>query len=572
MGASVAMGKQSTAAARRLVIAGVLVTLAACGGGGGNGGGGATTTTVSGKITFDRVPVGNSGLNFNGVSQAPARDVVVEAIHASNSSVLASTTTNSSGDYSLTVPVSTTIFIRAKAQMLKTGSGATWDFRVLNNASCQITQTTKSCALYALDGSQFNSGTASSTRNLNAPSGWGGSSYTGTRAAAAFAILDSVYRAKELLVAAQSSLAFPALDLYWSPTNRSSDSFCPSSGLIGTTSFVTVASGDTDDCSTPERALGGIYVLGEINDTDEFDQHVIAHEFGHYVETSFSRSDSIGGSHDFGEALDMRVAFGEGWGNAFSGVVLADPAYRDSPFGGFDMDANGNGNDGWYSEAAVGHILWDLFDAGVEPGIDDVQVPFSTMFSVMTNAQRVTPALTSIFSFADALMDAAPASTQAIDALLFAESVNGNDEFGTGEGDTGGETISLPVYQDLQLNSGPIVVCTSARFGRGNKLNNRRFLRLNVPTSTTVSITAEAAAGPLGSVPASDPDVYVWRQGELVLSGIGSGGTETTQQRQLASGLFVVEVLDFAYGDIRLSRSSSTDNTLHCMRVNAAGS
>ncbi len=30
---------------------------------------------------------------------------------------------------------------------------------------------------------------------------------------------------------------------------------------------------------------------------------------------------------------DLRVAFGEGWGNAFSGMVLGNPIYRDSQQG-----------------------------------------------------------------------------------------------------------------------------------------------------------------------------------------------------------------------------------------------
>ena len=65
-------------------------------------------------------------------------------------------------------------------------------------------------------------------------------------------------------------------------------------------------------------------------DTDEFDQHVIAHEFGHYIENNFSRADNIGGSHGLGDKLDPRVAFGEGFGYAFAAIVLNDPVARDS--------------------------------------------------------------------------------------------------------------------------------------------------------------------------------------------------------------------------------------------------
>ena len=66
------------------------------------------------------------------------------------------------------------------------------------------------------------------------------------------------------------------------------------------------------------------------NDTDEYDQHVVAHEFQHFLEDQVSRSDTPGGPHSLDERLDMRVAFSEGFANAFSAMVLNDPVYRDS--------------------------------------------------------------------------------------------------------------------------------------------------------------------------------------------------------------------------------------------------
>ena len=66
------------------------------------------------------------------------------------------------------------------------------------------------------------------------------------------------------------------------------------------------------------------------NDTDEFDQHVVAHEFHHFLEDAVSRADSVGGTHSLDERLDPRVAFSEGFANAFSAMVLDDPVYRDS--------------------------------------------------------------------------------------------------------------------------------------------------------------------------------------------------------------------------------------------------
>src|SRR4030043_594089 len=163
----------------------VLFFFAGCGGGGGNG---TSYISISGKITFDFVPATQtSGLDYSSTTQKPARGVVVEAIGASDSAILNSATTDSSGNYTVSAPVNTDIIIRVKAQMLKTGIPS-WDFQVVDN--------TNSKALYVMDNASFNSGTTNITdKNLNAPSGWEVSSYTSSRVAASFAILYTVYKA-----------------------------------------------------------------------------------------------------------------------------------------------------------------------------------------------------------------------------------------------------------------------------------------------------------------------------------------------------------------------------------------
>jgi len=320
-----------------------LLLVAGCGGGGGGGSGGSgASVTISGKITFDRVPFKaqlRAGRNFGGIIESPARNVVVEAVQPGNvfggETTVASTTTDANGDYSLQVPASTTMFIRAKAQMLKTGTAPTWNFKVLNNASND--------ALYVMDGTAASSGSASSTRNLRATTGWGGTTYTGTRTAAPFAILDTMYQVKALILSAKADTAFPALDLFWSVSNRPASPFCPDSGNIVSSLYTTFsASNPNDECSTPTAGRDGIYILGDFsqNDTDEFDQQVIAHEAGHYFEDQFSRSDSIGGEHAIDGKLDLRVAFGEGWGDAFGAMALNDPVYRDSSGANADSGFN----------------------------------------------------------------------------------------------------------------------------------------------------------------------------------------------------------------------------------------
>ncbi|MDY6948525.1 MAG: hypothetical protein SXG53_22720, partial [Pseudomonadota bacterium] len=352
------------------------------GGGGGGGGGSGGTITVSGRITFDRLlfrTSANGGLDGANPLESPARQVVVEAV--ANGTAVSTTTTDANGNYSFTVPANTSMLIRARARMEKAGAAPTWTFTVRNNAN--------SDAEYALEGATFNSGAIDQTRDLRARSGWGTNSYTGTRAAAPFAILDTVYQAKQLILGAAPSAQFEALNLFWSDQNRTDDGssswrFCPNTGDIGTSFYFSDPSNTTtDDCAQAALLPGGIYILGDFasgnGDTDEFDAHVIAHEFGHYFEDRFSRSDSIGGEHRGGDRLDLRVAFAEGWGNAFGAMSLGDPQYRDSSAGisqdfGFNLETGTSLNEGWFSEASVGEFLWDVF-ASFRGGVAVEHVP-----------------------------------------------------------------------------------------------------------------------------------------------------------------------------------------------------
>ncbi len=69
--------------------------------------------------------------------------------------------------------------------------------------------------------------------------------------------------------------------------------------------------------NSPSPTFGPIdsmVILGDAGvDTDEFDAHVIAHEWAHYFEDVMSRSNSEGGAHLLGESLDASLAFSEGF-------------------------------------------------------------------------------------------------------------------------------------------------------------------------------------------------------------------------------------------------------------------
>lgn len=556
--------------------------LAGCGGGGGSNTGGNISdgnggnspgpgqmVTISGRITFDRLPFSttpNGGLNPNAPVRLPAREVVVQAV--ANGGATVSTTTNGNGEYSLSVPANTMLFIRARAQM-KSDTAPTWSFTVKDN--------TRSDAVYTLDGDSSTSGTANQTRDLHAPSGWTGSSYTGTRAAAPFAILDTVYSAKEMIRSAAPAAAFPPLDLFWAATNKPAAPRCPDDGAIVTTSYV---SGEGNDgCSTPTPLPPGIYLLGDVTgggDTDEFDEHVIAHEFGHYFEDKFSRSDSFGGEHGIGERIDLRLAFSEGWGNAFSAMSLNDPVYRDSSGAGldedfsFNLESDSGTNEGWFSETSVGEFLWDVFDSAslTEPG-DGVALSFTPIYTVMTNDQKTTAAATSIFSFASALRTRNPGESSAIGSLLSGENIHGTGAFGDSETNNGGGVPQvLPVYLPVGIGPGnQAYACVSrqAGFQDKDKLGNRRLLSFVNDSARTVQIRVQGASNNVAHVAATDPDIFVFSRGVPIVSGTTAGSNVETVSPTLDAGTFIIEVYDDD-----LSASVPTDPRCMYVTITAA--
>ena len=534
-------------------IAAIVFALSACGGdddaggGGGGGGGGGPPGTVSGTATFDFVPAGSQGLNYTGTQARPIRGATVEIV--SGATVLATTKTDANGAYSVSVASNTSAFVRVKAELVQSG-GPSFDFRVLDN--------TNGDALYALDGPTFNTGTAASTQNVHAASGWGGSSYTSARSAAPFAILDTVYTAAQTVLAADATASFPALRVHWSTANR------PTLGISG------FPDPDTGEIGTSFFVPGvGIYLLGDDDvDTEEYDRHVIAHEWGHYFEDGFSRADNFGGPHTGGDRLDLRVAFSEGFATGLSGIVLTDPFYRDTrgpqqgQAGSINIEGGAQLNPGWYSEQSILETVYDLVDAASD-GSDALSLSFGAVYVAMRSGHvtAVTPA--SIFTFVTALKAVDPGSGPLIDALVGSQSIAAIvDEYGTNETNNANSAFPqdvLPIYTPITVNGPAVNVCSTDEFGGNttitgstNKLASRRYLRFNVGASVTHTFSAVATSIPGGATEA-DPDLVLHRSGPVQISegppalncaAIPATCSETFS-RTLTPGDYVLEVYEW---------------------------
>lgn len=515
--------------------------LGACSGGGSSScvPGSGVNVTVSGNITFDRVPLADSGaLDFPATTVEPARKIRVEAVC---NSVLSSTTTDENGNYSLSVPSGTSgLLVRAKAQMLQSGNPG-WDVRILDEQQAVE-------LVFALDSSPFNVDSTVLTRNLHAPSGSDGSSYTSARRAAPFAILDTVYKSMQLVMDVNPNAVFPPLKIKWS-ANSSEGSFY------------------SDRTKT-------ITILGWLNDTDEYDEHVVAHEWGHYFQDAFSRDDSIGGPHSGSDILDIRVAFSEGFGNAFSAMVLGDPLYRDSQglTAGFSMDIERNSctNNGWYNECSVQSVLYDFYDTDNDGGNDIFDLGFDEIHQVLVDADKLrdSEAFTSLFSFINAFkrLPTMDGLETAVDNLLNEQSISVSiiDDYGADASVAGGSDIPLPPYLLGTDVFAGTEVCSSRVHGGYNGLGVSRYVRFTVPSNTNYTFEAQRVDG----LNPADPDMYLYHKGQLLAVGESWNENSESFSVYLQTGRdYILELREYAYTDPDLAPTSPTATTETCFTL-----
>jgi hypothetical protein len=500
--------------------------------------------TVSGVVSYESVPPETScrGLDFDATVARPIRGATVQLLNATSGVQLGSTVSGSNGSYQFTsVPQNTSVTLRVRAE-LKDPSAPGWDVDVRDNYVAGGSDNglyppsgLSTRPLYVSDSNSFSTGTGNLVRDFTVTSGWGGAAYTGDRAAAPFAILDVVYEAMQFVRAVDSNADFPPLDVFWSINNVSSGTLDLTAGEIGTSSYF--------------RDIDSLFILGDAtDDTDEFDRHIIAHEWGHFFEDAFSRSDSAGGAHFLGEALVAPLAFGEGWANALAAMILDDPIYCDtgvpgtSGGGGFSTETTNLGLAGWFNEVSVATLLYDLWDTDND-GTDDRSIGFLPIYRAMTGPQIVTEGWTSIFSFATELRASLdPLDAAFLDSQLAREDIVSGadlDIWGTNETNDAGvpgniSPLVLPLYTDYVAGDPALNFCVDNYLDglarHGNNPGEDRYLRISVPLTDVyevrvVTTTPIAPTADPDDRDYSDPDIYIVRGSTPEV--VGAGATDT---------------------------------------------
>jgi hypothetical protein len=564
-----------------VALSAVALLVAACGGGGGGNDGSTSppppppppapsgSVTISGTVAYEFVPPNANcqGLNFAATVVRPIRGATVQLVDVSNRE-LARTVSGDDGSYAFAnIETNLDVRIRVRAELKQSGSPS-WDVEIRDNVVDPSDPNPPVLAdrpLYAIV-SDFNTGTSDISRNLTARTGWdiAANAYTGTRAAAPFAILDAIYSGMRLVLSVDPGAPFPPLDAFWSVNNISS---------AGT---IDIDSGELPS-SFYRRDIDSLFLLGDAgSDTEEFDDHVVVHEWGHYFEDNFSRTDSVGGRHGIGDRLDPRLAFGEGWASALAGMALNDPLYCDTGQPGttiallpLGLEDGGYDAQGWYDEVSVLRFLFDLWDTtddeGPGEGTDGGSIGFGPIYDTMTGPQASTEAFTTIFSFVAELRTMLPQGDQDfVDAQLLREDMTpGFDIWGAGELNDANDTVSvLPVYTDVPVNGVPVDICLTSDFDPfqdNNKLGELRFLRIDIPStgSYRVVVTTDTSDpdyppdDPLDGQDQSDPDLYFFRDGVPLFESTKPDANEEQFVTPILTGpdTYVAELLEFRYFD-----------------------
>ncbi len=348
--------------------------------------------TVSGTAGFDY------RLNGNGAVTGPAAIRYAEVmVKDSSDRIVQCAETDSAGAFSFQLPA----------------DGATYTVQVntrANNSSVKayVMNNPTNNEYYFIADSVTTSADATLTFTASA---------VGTLEGGAFNILDRIYRANAFLrdhASTSDCSAFagctafsvaPLAYAYWTK------GFNPGEYL-----------GASTGASFYLKGTNELYILGgedgdvDESDCDHFDNTIIIHEYGHFIENYYTVTDSPGGVHRPNQTIDPRLAWGEAWANFFNAAVNVSPVYRDTE-GNVDCvapptpctraflnesleDGNyDNGVDepatgeGVFREFSITRILWDGLDphpddgtvGGTDSGADTIQSPFAEIWTVLTS-------------------------------------------------------------------------------------------------------------------------------------------------------------------------------------------
>ncbi len=324
----------------------------------------AHANTIAGKVRYQDKTFSTIDGSVLTTPMLPARYVTLDFVRASNlTTVLGSTTTDASGDFaSPDVGAPADLVILVKAMGVYQGQLVVVRDQSAGGGAIQTFQS----AEFDLSGGNLSGQTIDIT--ADAISG-------------AFNIFDCLVSADEYVRG--NLFATPPAATNFQLTVRWEEGLDTEGGGSSASYFTVV---------------GGNMILNLLGDpavdNDAFDDSVIIHEYGHVVAYLYSKDDSPGGAHTLGDALDLRLAFSEGWADFFSSAArstewyidtnadtalifeIATPAVNGAP----GLDVSGADN-----ELAVAAILWDIIHSAITVANGAIDTPREALWDVFDN-------------------------------------------------------------------------------------------------------------------------------------------------------------------------------------------
>ncbi|MCC6573913.1 MAG: hypothetical protein IT462_08980 [Planctomycetes bacterium] len=463
-------------------------------------GGASVNLTVSGRAGYYRhvpLPSGLSGYRVYEVCQF----VTVQAVGwAPPHAVLGEDTSDELGRYSIDISTSADFYIRVLADM-DYGTRITVSASTLFPLIEPVAKTRTSLAppepilyaasskiLHRADGDQQ----ADVIADTKLPYARGG----------AFSILGTFYKCLRTMEAAGVLNSLPdKLNVVWSPGNlgqyfslsTSSEDFfaaVPGTAFIfmgeGEDHYLTVSGGDPYDVQN--------------SDHDEYDEAVLAHEFGHFIMFTTSRDQNWGGPHS-GESIVPAAAYSEGLPSAIGCALLGNSAYIDTRglpptselLFAFDcedppMVPGVEGYDAEFSVIAVGWDILDGLNGLTDFDNDGVEIDFTSFFNSLSNlATRDEPYdIAWLASLLQQLIDDGALTIAQANDLMASEGA----AFPPMASDLWPEDLLLPdaVTGGLDASTGPGGTPPNAELGA----NANAVFRFDLATSEDVTFELEA--------------------------------------------------------------------------------
>ncbi len=474
--------------------------------------------TITGAARFQKRAYGGSGLSSTLTATAIRYAEIV--VTDSSGSVVQCGNTDASGNYSLALPNSTAIHtLRINSR----GFNSTINASVLNCPE-------ENSPYYIEASFQPDSSKALSTITAT-------STNTGDMNGAAFNIFDQFVTANLFLQTQLGACSTPEpgctnfvvppkLQAYWVK------GFTPNAYF-----------GSSSPLSFYLPSYSRLYILGGVNgdiytsDTDHFDDSVILHEYGHFLEDIYTVTNSPGGSHSGNSLVDPRLAWGEGWGNFIQGAIRNDGYYKDTlgtpntsspastssyifnipleePNVGCTPSSTTSGCDvpefpgeGVFREFSVARLLWDVFDGTGESGTDAVNNEMIDLWATLTKTVgfkntnfEFRNAGTLHFVQQNRLTASSDWSTirtahkHPSDTTEYAQYVTATDACG--------KVYSFSPYDDTNDNGS---------FSTSHRLRNNNFHHFYNPTTQTITLVMKAlTTNPAGQEP--DIDLYLYNE------------------------------------------------------------